>query len=307
MSASALVATPKRRLLPWIALAVVWIVWGSTYLAIRVVVREMPPLLTACFRFLCAGALMGAVALVVDRRGGWPDKRQWLDYSLIGILLLSVGNGFVMWAEKTVASGTAALIVATVPVWLLLLDGLRPGGQPWTTRVWIGTIVGLAGVALVARPEAGIGAGHWPAIVGLQVACLAWTIGSLYAQSVPKRLPLASAAAIEMLAGSLVLAALAWLFAEDPARMAAASPRAWAAVAYLVVFGSLVGFTAFAYCLNELPATTVGTYAYVNPVVAVFLGWLILGEALTPGLLTGGALIVLSVVLTTLRKRGVRS
>jgi len=294
----------KRRLLPWIALVVVWIVWGSTYLGIRIVVREMPPLLAASFRFLCAGALMGAVALVVDRRSGWPGPRQWLHYSLIGILLLSVGNGIVMWAEKTVPSGTAALIVATVPVWLLLLDGLRPGGQPWTGRVWIGTAVGLAGVALVARPEAGMGAGHWPAIVGLQVACLAWTVGSLYAQSVPKRLPLASAAAIEMLAGSLVLAALAWLFGEDPTRIAFASPRAWGAVAYLVVFGSLVGFTAFAYCLNELPATTVGTYAYVNPVVAVFLGWLILGEALTPGLLTGGALIVLSVILTTLRKRG---
>jgi drug/metabolite transporter (DMT)-like permease len=303
MSDAAPGAVPKRRLLPWIALVVVWIVWGSTYLAIRVVVRELPPFLAASLRFLCAGALMGAVALVVDRRGGRPGRRQWLDYALVGVLLLSVGNGLVMWAERTVPSGTAALIVATVPVWLLLLDGLRPGGEPWTGRVWIGTAVGLAGVALVARPEAGMDPGHWPAIAGLQVACLAWTVGSLYAQSVPKRLPLASAAAIEMLAGSLVLAALAWFFGEDPARMAAASPRAWGAVAYLVVFGSLVGFTAFAYCLNELPATTVGTYAYVNPVVAVFLGFLILGESLTSGLLAGGALIVLSVVLTTLHKR----
>ena len=303
MSAAAATGPSKRRLLPWVALAVVWIVWGSTYLAIRVVVGEMPPLFTASFRFLCAGVLMGAVALVVDRRSGWPDRRQWLDYSLIGILLLSVGNGFVMWAEKTVPSGTAALIVATVPVWLLLLDGWRPGGQPWTGRVWIGTAVGLLGVGLVARPEAGMDAGRWPAVIGLQVACLAWTVGSLYTQSVPKRLPLASAAAIEMLAGSLVLAALALLFGEDPSRLAAASPRAWGAVAYLVAFGSLVGFTAFAYCLNELPATTVGTYAYVNPVVAVFLGCLILGEALTPALLAGGTLIVLSVALTTLRKR----
>jgi drug/metabolite transporter (DMT)-like permease len=163
------------------------------------------------------------------------------------------------------------------------------------------------GVALVARPEAGVDPGHWPAIVGLQVACLAWTVGSIYAQAAPKRLPLASAAAIEMLAGSLALAGLAWLFAEDPAQVWGASPRAWGAVAYLIVFGSLVGFTAFAYCLNELPATTVGTYAYVNPVVAVFLGWLILGESLTPGLVTGGALIVLSVVLTTLQKKAVRS
>jgi drug/metabolite transporter (DMT)-like permease len=303
MSEPAPGALPKRRLLPWIALVVVWIVWGSTYLAIRIVVREMPPFFSASLRFLCAGTLMGAVALVVDRRSGWPDRRQWLDYSLIGILLLSVGNGLVMWAERTVPSGTAALIVATVPVWILLLDGLRPGGQPWTGRVWMGTAIGLAGVALVARPETGMDAGHWPAILGLQVACLAWTGGSLYAQSVPKRLPIASAAAIEMLAGSLVLAALGRLFAEDTSRIAAATPRAWGAVAYLVAFGSLVGFTAFAYCLHELPATTVGTYAYVNPVVAVFLGWLILGESLTPGLLAGGALIVLSVVLTTLRRR----
>ena len=307
MSEAAAAGVPRRRLLPWVALVVVWIVWGSTYLGIRVVVHEMPPLYTAALRFLCAGLLMGAVALVVDRRAGWPDKRQWLDYSFIGVLLLAAGNGFVMWAEKTIPSGTAALIVATVPVWILLLDGLRPGGQPWTGRVWIGTTIGLAGVALVARPEAGMDAGHWPAIVGLQVACLAWTAGSLYAQSVPKRLEVASAAAIEMLAGSLVLGALGWLFTEDASRLWSASPRAWGAVAYLVVFGSLVGFTAFAYCLNELPATTVGTYAYVNPVVAVFLGWLILDETLTPGLLLGGALIVLSVVLTTLRKKGVRT
>jgi drug/metabolite transporter (DMT)-like permease len=139
--------------------------------------------------------------------------------------------------------------------------------------------------------------------MGLQLACLAWTLGSLYAQAVPKKLPLAQAAAIEMLAGSIALVALSRLFGEDASSLAAASPRAWGAFAYLVVFGSLVGFTAFAYCLNELPATTVGTYAYVNPVVAVFLGWLILGESLTPALLAGGALIVLSVVLTTLRKR----
>jgi drug/metabolite transporter (DMT)-like permease len=300
-------AASRRRLLPYIALAVVWVVWGSTYLAMRVVVREMPPLAAGALRFGCAGTIMAMVALARDRRHGWPAPRQWLDYAAIGVLLLSVGNSLVMWSEQTVPSGTAALIVATVPVWLLLFDGLRPGGQPWTARVWVGTIVGLVGVALVARPEAGVERGHWPAILGLQVACLAWTFGSLYAQATPKRLPLASAAAIEMLAASLVNGVLSRLAGEDLARVAAASPRAWGGISYLVAFGSLVGFTAFAYCLNELPATTVGTYAYVNPVVAVFLGWLILGESLTPGLLAGGALIVLSVVLTTLHKRPLRS
>ena len=242
-------ASPRRRLLPWLSLLVVWVVWGSTYLAMRVVVAEMPPLVAAGARFLTAGVVMGAVAALVDRGHGWPSRRQWLDYALVGVLLLSIGNALVMWSEKTVPSGIAALIVATVPVWILLLDGLRPGGRPWTPRLWLGTAVGLGGVALVARPEGAPGSGHWLAIVALQVACLSWTIGSLYAQAVPERLPLASAAAVEMLAGGAVLLAASRLFGEDWARMAAATPRAWSAVAYLVIFGSLVGFTAFAYCL----------------------------------------------------------
>jgi len=293
----------RRRLLPWISLVVVWLVWGSTYLAIRVLVHEAPPLIAASSRFFCAGLLMGGMALFIDRRHGWPTRQQWFDYSLVGVLLLTIGNGLVMWSERIVPSGTAALIVATVPVWILVLEGLRPHGEPWTLRVWAGTAIGLAGVALVARPGAGMSSGHWLAILGLQVACIAWTLGSLYAQAVPRKLPLASAAAIEMLAGSLALGFASRIFAEDASRLSAVSPRALGAFAYLIVFGSLVGFTAFAFCLNELPATTVGTYAYVNPVVAVFLGWLILGESLTPGLLVGGSLIVLSVVLTTLRKR----
>ena len=146
-------------------------------------------------------------------------------------------------------------------------------------------------------------AGHWLAVAALQVACLAWTAGSLYAQSISRRLPLASAAAVEMLAGAVVLTFASRLFGEDLSRLTGASARAWGGVAYLAVFGSLVGFTAFAYCLNELPASTVGTYAYVNPVVAVILGALVLGEPVTPGLLGGGALILVAVILTTLRRR----
>jgi drug/metabolite transporter (DMT)-like permease len=303
MSDVAAQTSPRPRLLPWLSLLVVWLVWGSTYLAMRIVVREMPPLPAAGTRFACAGTIMALVALVLDRRRGRPTLRQVLDYALIGVLLLSVGNSLVMWSERTVPSGIAALIVATVPVWLLLLDGLRPGGQPWTVRVWVGTAVGLLGVALVARPQGEVDSRHWLAILALQAACLSWTIGSLYAQSVAKRLPLASAAAIEMLAGAACIVLVTRVFGVDWSPLRAASTSSWGGVAYLVVFGSLVGFTAFAYCLNELPATTVGTYAYVNPVVAVVLGWLVLDEPLTLGLLAGGALILASVVLTTLRKR----
>jgi drug/metabolite transporter (DMT)-like permease len=293
----------RRHLLPWLSLLVIWVVWGSTYLAIRVVVREMPPLSAASLRFAAAGLVMAVAAAFVDRAHGWPTRRQLLDYSFIGVLLLAVGNGFVMWAERTIPSGIAALIVATVPLWMVLLDGLRPGGAPWTARVWMGTLVGLLGVAFVARPEAGVAAGHWPGVAGLQVAALTWTIGSLYAQSLKNRLPLFTASAVEMLAGSVALFLESRLFGEDLAQMGAASSQAWLALVYLGIFGSLVGFTAFAYCLNELPASTVGTYAYVNPVVAVALGALILDEPLTSGLLVGGALIVVAVVLSTLRPR----
>ena len=291
----------RRRLLPWLCLLIVWVVWGSTYLAIAVVVREVPPMAAAALRFLTAGLVMAAIAAVVDRREPRPTLRQLADYSLAGVLLLSVGNALVMWAEKRIPSGIAALIVGTVPLWLLLLDGLRPGGRPWTGRAWAGTLIGLLGVALVARPEGGVRAGHWAAIGALQIACLSWAVGSLYAQNVPRRLPLFTAAAVEMLAGGAVLVGESLVMGEDLSAFAAASASVWWALGYLALFGSLVAFTAFAFALNELPASTVGTYAYVNPVVAVALGSVVLGESLSPGLLAGAALIVAAVVLTTVR------
>lgn len=294
--------SPRHRsLLPWFSLLLIYVVWGSTYLAIRIVVREMPPFAAAGIRFGAAGLVMSLIALAVDRAHGWPSRRQWLDYALVGVLLLSVGNALVMKAERTIPSGIAALVVAAVPLWLTLLDGLRPGGQPWTLRVWLGTLLGLLGVAFVARPEGGVPAGHWAGIAALQVACVSWAVGSLYAQSVPRRLPLFTASAVEMLAGAGVLFLQSRLFGEDLTALGQASPTAWSGLLYLAVFGSLVGFTAFAYCLNELPASTVGTYAYVNPVVAVILGSVFLGEPLSLELAAGGLLIVAAVVLTTLR------
>jgi len=297
----------QARLLPWLSLFVVYVVWGSTYMAIRVVVRDLPPFATASLRFLIAGCVMAGIALLVDRSAGWPDARQILDYSAIGVLLLSVGNGLVMWSERFIPSGIAALIVATVPLWLTFFDGLRPGGQPWTGRVWAGTLVGLVGVLFVARPAGGVAPGHWPGILALQVASLSWTAGSLYSQSVRRRVPLVSASAIEMLAGGLVLSLQSLLVREDLGSFQSAPARAWLAILYLVVFGSLVGFTAFAYCLNELPASIVGTYAYVNPVVAVALGRVFLGEPLSAGLVTGGLLILAAVLLSSSGGRGLRT
>ena len=213
----------------------------------------------------------------------------------------SVGIG--PWSEKRIPSSIAALIVASTPVWLTLFDGFRATGQRWTVRVWTGTLIGLIGVVLVARPEGGIDPGHWSSIWALQAATLAWTAGTLYAQSVPRRLPLFTAAAIEMLAGALALTALSVFIGEDVSPFASASRHAWLGLAYLTVFGSLVAFTAFAYCVNELPASTLGTYAYVNPVVAVILGAAFLDERVTSGLVAGGALILVAVLFTTLGRR----
>ena len=168
----------------------------------------------------------------------------------------------------------------------------------------MGTALGLAGVALVAKPEGALDSAHLWGIVALQVASLSWTVGSLYAQSRPRKLPIFTASAVEMIAGSLVLFLESALAGEDWGLLFGASASAWYSLAYLIVFGSLVGFTAFAYCLNELPASTVGTYAYVNPVVAVALGALILGERLGPGLLAGAVLILGAVLLSTKRPRG---
>lgn len=291
-----------RRLLPWLALLVIYVVWGSTYMAIRIVVREMPPFAAAAARFGAAGLVMAAVALVTDREHGRPTLRQLADYTLAGVLLLALGNALVMWSEQRIPSGIAALIVATVPTWLTFFDGLRPRGQPWTLRVWLGVLLGMAGVSLVARPGGGMEAGHWPGVAALLVASISWSIGSLYSQSVPRRLPLFSAAAVEMIGGAAALLLESRLMGEDLGRFAGASPQAWLGLLYLAVFGSLVGFTAFAFCLNELPASTVGTYAYVNPVVAVLLGTLFLDEPVSAALVVGAVLILGAVLLTTARR-----
>lgn len=294
--------TRYRRFLPWIALFTIYVVWGSTYMAIAVAVKDLPPFFAGFSRFLVAGVVMGLLALAFDPKDRRPRAADWRDYGLIGVLFLGFGNGMVMWSEQRLASGTAALLVATVPLWTTLLDGMRKGGTPWTGRGWLATGIGLLGVALVARP-AGVDGGQWLAVLALMFASLAWTTGALYTQSVRKPLPVFTASAIEMVVGSLALLLESRLAGEDLGRLATAPVQAWAALGYLVVFGSLIGFTAFAYCLSVLPAGVVSTYAYVNPVVAVTLGTLILGEPLSAGLLGGAGLILAAVLLTTRRPR----
>ena len=296
---------PVRRasLVAWICLLIVYLVWGSTYLAIRVGVETIPPLLMAAARNLVAGVIMFPLALrhwrsaPLGRR--WPSRREWLGCAIVGILLL-VANGVVGVGEKTVPSGLAALLIATVPLWLLGIDaGLnhaRMGVAPLA-----GLLLGLAGVALLA----GLGDSHGISVAGVIIilaAAAAWALGTIMARRVTIPSSAALASGMELIAGGaalLVLAAAAGEFGS--LHLGQVSARSWLALGYLTVFGSIVAFSAYGIAVRSLPTATVATYAYVNPVIAVLLGSLILNERLTPATIAGGALIVGAVVLVVRR------
>lgn len=300
--------TPREAPSRWLviaAFAAVYLVWGSTYLAILFAIETLPPFWMAAARFLTAGALLYAWA----RWRGEPTPRpvHWRSATIVGLLLLLGGNGGVVWAEQRVPSGLAALLVATVPLWMVLLDGAGRGWRRPPGRLLFGVAVGLAGVALLVGPgEFAGGGGADPAgALVLIVASLSWTLGSLYSRRAELPASPLLGTAMQMLGGGVGLA-IAGLVAGEGSRLdlAAASARSLWALGYLVVFGSLVGFTAYIWLLRVSTPALVSTYAYVNPVVAVLLGWAFAGEALTPRTLLAAGVIVGAVVLiTTVRSR----
>ena len=292
----------------WICLLIVYVVWGSTYLAIRVGVETMPPLLMAAARQLVAGLIMFPLAMHSRRaavRAGrierlWPSRAEWLGCAIVGILLL-VANGVVGVGEKTVPSGLAALLVATVPLWLLGIDaGLnhaRIGLAPLA-----GLLLGLVGVALLS----GLGDSHGTSVVGVLIilaAAAAWALGTIMAGRVTIPSSAALASGMELLAGGAALLVLSAATGEfSSVHLSAVSTRSWLALGYLIVFGSILAFSAYGIAVRALPTATVATYAYVNPVIAVLLGALILNERLTPATIAGGVLIVGAVFLVVRRR-----
>jgi drug/metabolite transporter (DMT)-like permease len=280
----------------WSALAAVYVVWGSTYLAIRVAVETLPPLLMASVRFLIAGAVLYAWAARGSSREERPTAAQWRAAAIIGTALLLGGNGGVVLAEQTVPSGIAALLIATVPLWMVLVARLTLGERVgWRESLGIG--VGFGGIVLLVDPFTG--GGFDPVGVALLLfASLSWSAGSLYARRAPLPARPLLGTAMQMLAGGVALG-VAGLIAGEAAdfRPASVSLESLLGLGFLIVFGSLVGYTAYAWLLRATRTSLVATYAYVNPVVAVLLGWAILAEPLTLRTLVAGAVIVVGVAL----------
>jgi drug/metabolite transporter (DMT)-like permease len=281
----------------WVALVAVYVIWGSTYLAIRVAVRTIPPFFMGSIRFLIAGGVLYAVSIRLgEREADRPTWRQWRAAAIIGGLLLLGGNGGVAWAEQRVASGIVALVIAMVPIWMALIDRFV-FGQRLAKWAVIGLALGFAGlVLLVGGP--GEGRADVVGIAVVVVASLCWAAGSMYARRAPlPRRPLVGTG-MQMVAGGVIMglagAAAGEIGSFHPGAVTADS--LWA-TAYLIVFGSWIGFVAYVWLLRAAPTSLVGTYAYVNPVIAVFLGWMFLDEALRGRTIVAAAVIVAGVAL----------
>jgi drug/metabolite transporter (DMT)-like permease len=292
----------------WLGLGILYAVWGSTYLAIAVAVETMPPFLMAALRFGLAGlVLVGWVALRQRSEFRLPSRREMRDSSIVGALLLGGGMGMVAWGEQTIPSGIAALLIALMPVWVAVLGRILLG-ERLPRLAGIGILVGFAGVAVLAGPTAlgASGALDAAGLAAILVSPIAWSTGSLYAthRAVLPRHPLMATGA-QMLAGSAVLALMS-IASGEPGRfdVAAVSTESFAAFLYLTVIGSVLAFTTYGWMLRVAPLPLVATYAYVNPVVAVILGALILSEPVEPRTLAAGAIIVGAVaVIVTARSR----
>lgn len=267
--------------LAYAAFATVCIVWGTTYLAIRIGLETIPPLLLTGFRYTAAGLLLFAIALV--RRTPIPrDRRTLVNLAVCGFLMVGLGNLAVVWSEQWVPSGLAALLVATAPFWMAIIEMFRRDGERLNIRGVIGTLIGFGGVALLVTPKGSGGAWSTAFLVGalvIQVGSLGWQLGSFQSKYHLKHVPLLASAALQMLFGGVIVTVVGFAIGEWPQFVL--TPRTFAALAYLTLVGSVIAYSAYVYALAHMRTTHTSLYAYVNPVVAVFLGWLILHEPLT--------------------------
>jgi drug/metabolite transporter (DMT)-like permease len=281
------------------AFLTVYVVWGSTYLGIKIAIETLPPLLMAGARFVIAGALMH---LVLRARGiRLEGALHWRNAAIVGVALLAGGNGGVTWAERTIPSGVAALVIGSAPLWFAVIDWLRPGGSRPAARTWAGIAIGFAGVVMLVWPGVKFGGLDPWGIALLLVACVSWASGSIFSKQAPRPGSALAAIAAQMWLGGAALL-LASVVAGEWGRFdwRQVSARSAGAMAYLIVVGSWLGFSAYIWLLKVSTPTKVSSYAYVNPIVAVFLGWAVLGETVSSRMLWAAAVILVGVaVLTT--------
>lgn len=279
-----------------LALATVYLVWGSTFLSTSIVVRAMPPFLMLASRFLIAGAVLFAFGVWRTRRAGtWvtPTWRQWRDAAATGCLLLVGGTGLISLAQVHLSSGLAALLSATVPLWLALIARVR-FGDALSWRAWLGLLIGLAGVATLVEP----GGGQVGAMLLVLVGAVLWALGTLRSRTATVHPAPLVAAAMEMLGAGAGFVVGGLVMGEQVGlSLAAVDGRVWSAYAYLVTAGSIVAFTAYRWLMDNVSTTLIGSHGYINPTVAVVFGWALAGEEITGRTLLGGAVVLVSVVL----------
>jgi drug/metabolite transporter (DMT)-like permease len=278
----------------WLALGTVYLVWGSTFIALAIAVRDLPPLLAMSMRHVVAGAALLLFALPRGDRAGDPIGRRQIGAALVfGGFLFLLGHGGLAWAQQTVPAGVAALLVGSIPIWMALLDRVA-FGRRLSVSAYVGFVLGFVGLAFLVDPF-GEGSVDRLGAVVIILAALAWAAGSLYSRGapLPKR-PLVSAGLGSLAGGVLLLIASVVSGELGEARFTA---DALLAVGYLIVIGSFVGFTAYVWLLRVAPTSLVATYAYVNPIVAVFLGWLLLDEDVTLQMAAAGGAVLVAVAL----------
>ncbi|MEV1168909.1 EamA family transporter [Nonomuraea sp. NPDC049784] len=291
--------TDSRALMVWGALAIVYVVWGSTYLGIGIAIESIPPMLSAALRFITAAALLAGFLLVRSGPAAFKmSRRQALGAALAGVLLLTTGNGLLAVAEQYISTGLSALLVASVPLWLVVFRfAVRDRPKVLTLA---GVLVGLVGVGALSLTGAQGGSGV--GIVVVLLASVSWAVGSFLSSRIEMPANALATSVIEMVVGGAGLLVLGTGFGER-LDVSAVTTRSWVALAYLVLVGSLIGFTAFSWLLGNAPISLVSTYAYVNPAVAVALGTLVLHEPLTTQVVAGGLVILVGVALVISTER----
>lgn len=287
----------------WIAFVAVCVIWGTTYLGIKVALETIPPFLLGGIRYVIAGLLLSSI--LVARGEKLPPPAEWGRLAFLGFLMITLGNGGVNWGEQYLASGITAVVIATSPFWMVAVDAFFPGGEKLSLRKFIGLAVGFSGIVLLVWPDLTLdGATGRQVLLGvlaLQIACFGWSISSSYTKRNAINRSVLSVAAVQMFFGGLFMLAIGTVSGEWS--VISLTPRTASALVYLIVAGSLVAFAAYSYALRHLPISTVSLYTYVNPVIAVALGTLLLGEPFRVSMIVAALVIVIGITIVRSKQR----